>query len=427
MTRSTPRSAPGPPPRPRSGGKRTHTYILVGISALWLLWAWTTAGAVPFHPDEATYLYMARDGYTNPSRLAYDPDLRTRAAHYRLVNAPLTRYLWALSLRLAGASPPPVDWLWEQTWAENLARGALPQPEALLAARRAAVILLWLAGWGLYAAARNLGRSRAGLAAAVLFWLHPLVLLHGRRAMQEAALLATLAGLLAVLTAPRTRAWLLGLTWGLALAAKAWALAWGPAVGYRALAQRPRLRRAFVVLLTAGAVIFVLNPVAWRAPLATARAAWQRRHAVTQGQVRAALDMGSPHALTTPGARALALLWHLYLAPLQYAEVGNYQRALAAEQRAYDQTLWARWARGPLVGGALLVLTGFGLVQLARRTWRLAGGRAYFLVGAGMLAFYLAALPLAWQRYVMPWLPWLAVAWGWGVDALLAAGRIDRA
>jgi len=396
-------------------------YILAGFSAVWLIWAWATVGEVPFHPDEATYLYMANDGYTNPGRLAYDPDIRTRAAHYRLVNAPLTRYLWALSLRLANASPPPVDWLWEQTWNENRSRGALPQPDALLAARRTAVILIWLAGWGLYAAARNLGSPRAGLVAAVLFWLHPLVLLHGRRAMQEAALLATLAWLLTVLTAPRARAWLIGTMWGLALAAKAWALAWGPAVGYRALTERPRLRRALVVLLTASAVLMLLNPVAWRAPLTTARAAWQRRHAVTQGQVRTALALGSPHALTTPGARALALLWHLYLAPLQYAEVGNYQHALAAEQRAYDQKPWARWTHGPIASGALLVLTGLGLVQLARQTWPRAAGRAYLLVGAGMLAFYLAALPLAWQRYVVPWLPWLAVAWGWGVDALLAA------
>lgn len=57
---------------------------------------------VPFHPDEATHIYMAHDFeefLKNPFRLAYDPenDDPTRQ-RYRLIDAPLNHYLIGFGL-----------------------------------------------------------------------------------------------------------------------------------------------------------------------------------------------------------------------------------------------------------------------------------------------------------------------------------------
>ena len=92
--------------------------------ALWLLWGGYAAAllvtlpAVPFHPDESTHLYLSRDfdllfRQREPAAVTWQaadapPDVR----RYRLLEAPLSRYLIGLSRALTGqpALTTSTDW-----------------------------------------------------------------------------------------------------------------------------------------------------------------------------------------------------------------------------------------------------------------------------------------------------------------------------
>ena len=79
---------------------------------------------VPFHPDESTNLYMSSDlsaFFNNPARLFWTPEnsdeLRMR---YRVLDAPLNRYLVEISRTLNRQTALESDWDWSKTWDENL-------------------------------------------------------------------------------------------------------------------------------------------------------------------------------------------------------------------------------------------------------------------------------------------------------------------
>ncbi|MCX6027396.1 MAG: phospholipid carrier-dependent glycosyltransferase, partial [Chloroflexi bacterium] len=155
---------------------------------------WNLA-SVPFHPDEATWIFMSRDlalmAREGPRAVCWQPGTAADpAALERARTAPLPRHILGLE-RLAGILPAaavPVDWDWTTTWAVNAERGAVPSAAVLLAARLPMALLTSLAALLVFLIARRIGGAGAGLAAAALFIFNALMLLHGRRAMSEAAL-----------------------------------------------------------------------------------------------------------------------------------------------------------------------------------------------------------------------------------------------
>src|SRR4030042_2806256 len=99
---------------------------------------WNLA-AVPFHPDEATWIFMSRDlgllAREGPGAVCWQPGAATDpVALERARTAPLPRHILGLE-RLAGILPAgagPVDWDWTTTWAGNAERGAGPSAAGLL-------------------------------------------------------------------------------------------------------------------------------------------------------------------------------------------------------------------------------------------------------------------------------------------------------
>jgi dolichyl-phosphate-mannose--protein O-mannosyl transferase len=125
---------------------------------------------------------------------------------YRLLNAPLAKYVLAAARWTVGvpASEVESDWDWAKSWEDNLAAEALPAQAILAAARTASALLVVLAVVALYFCGVALGGRATGLAAAILLGTNALVLLHGRRAMAEGALLFAIAlALLGLLHAAR--------------------------------------------------------------------------------------------------------------------------------------------------------------------------------------------------------------------------------
>jgi hypothetical protein len=415
--------------------------LLAGLAILLLtLFALSGAGEVPFHPDESTYLFMSADFdlyLRAPLSLAWDParpaDPQTPAdwrQRYRLLDAPLTRYLLGAGRTVAGLPALPADWNWGKTWEENRQAGAQPAAGLLAAGRAAVTLLLPLTLFFLYLSGSIIGGRWTGLLAVLFLGLNALIQLHARRAMTEGALVFGVSFALWSFLQGDRRAWLAGMGAALAFAAKHSALAlfpvgllavcWAPGIDIKAcLATAAGWRRlALQVLQYAGLFLLVtlaLNPVFWRDPLHSLRAAWQARQDLIQRQVADALLLAPHQVLQTPGERSIVLLANLYLAPPSFYEVGNYRQQTQEAERAYLAAPLHTLGRS-LPGAGLflaLSLTGAALALLRLRRVEAARRRALALALTATLAQFaaLAALTsLSWQRYVIPLVP-LACLW----------------
>ncbi|NUQ07212.1 MAG: phospholipid carrier-dependent glycosyltransferase, partial [Anaerolineae bacterium] len=177
--------------------------------ALLVLYVLLGVPSVSFHGDEAMQIYMSSDYATvffdrAPERLlSFPPFAIDSDAHLRLINGTVNRYLIGLSWHLGGypreSLPPRPGWDWGLSYADNLATGHRPAPDFMTAARAssalltgAAVLLMFAIGW-------RVGGAPAAILACLIFALHPVVLVNGRRAMQEGSMLAF--GLLTVYAA----------------------------------------------------------------------------------------------------------------------------------------------------------------------------------------------------------------------------------
>jgi len=395
---------------------------------------------VPFHPDESTYLYMSSDlelFFQDPLSMRYDPGVQEDARQrYRMLDAPLGRLAIGVARRLAGYAALPSDWNWRRTWEVNVAAGALPAPGLLLAGRVATSLLGLLALICLYQAGRRMDRPLTGLLAAGFLALNALYLLHARRAMSEGPLLFGVCLALWGFIDGERRPWRAGLGAALALNAKQSTLPLLP-VGLLAvvwlvdaspaLRWRRRLSNAMQYLLVLTILTVALNPWLWRQPVVALRAALAERNTLLALQVADMREIAPQQVLDTVGERLMAVTAHLFLTPPSFAEVGNYRSATVIAEAAYLSNPLHTLLRGTVGGVVLMVLflLGMSLALANMRRVSLSQRRALVLVllaGALQLAAIVAAVPLAWQRYVIPLLPFVAL---WAAYALRNPGRAN--
>ncbi len=412
------------------GRTKAIALAAVLISAGALFW-FANIAAVPFHPDESTEIYMSGDLKTllrSPFGMAY-PRGEKRRAHYRLVDAPLTRYAIGVGLALAGEQPTKTDWDWSKTWQENKRLGALPSERQLLAARSAIAALAFASAVLIFAVGARLGGLAAGLLAFALVLLNPLALLHARRAMMEGTLLFGVALTLWAITARNPKPWLVGLAFAIAVNAKPWGIGLLPAAAL-ALAQdgshihKKALHRWGIALLTAMLVTFALNPVFWKKPSQATLAALRERFATTafqQKEYSAVAPFMVPKGLK---AKSAVVLGHLYFAPLQFMETGNYKHELAPAIRIYEANPLNRWGRNITVGGLLFILTLLGFLAMMTE-FRRPPVLATIIATLGMGSTITLAIPLNFQRYVVGLLPFVELSIAFGLALMLRRIRAN--
>ena len=410
--------------------------VFACLAALLSLFYLAGVAGVPFHPDETSWLFQSRDFealLTRPLELAWEPDSPPSAEMtYRALNAPLAKYLLGIGRRIAGFEPSnvQVDWNWSQTWAENERRGALPTLRLLLAARFASAAFYPLSLGLLYWSGLRLHNRWTGLAAVLLFGTNALVLLHTRRAMAEGALSFAMTLAIVGMLAGDRRPWLAGLGFALALWSKQSTGILLPAACLSVVWSKSGMlpiRRAvlnlLIFLLVAVSVSWILNPFLWRAPFRAVGAMLEARQAFVEQQ-RRNLDALQPGmVLGKPGLRLAVLLDELFIAPPQLAESGNYAAETGSAAQAYLANPWNHLLRGLVGGGLLLALTlvGAGLAVWRVRSTDPARRRDLGLVLLAMLlqaAGLWLAVPLPYQRYLLPLVP-LACLWAaYGATAL---------
>lgn len=119
------------------------------------------------------------------------------------------------------------------------------------------------------------------------------------------------------------------------------------------------------------------------------------------------------------------MLANLYLAPPQFAEVGNYRDDTQTAEQVYLETPGHNLLRN-LVGGGILLTLSLAGILLAGFSLRgaqptLRRKLTILLLGTvSQVAVHLSTIPLPWQRYVMPLLPYTCLWSAYAVGSLLS-------
>jgi 4-amino-4-deoxy-L-arabinose transferase-like glycosyltransferase len=405
------------------------TRRLLDLAALLALMVYALAGTplASFHGDEPMQIYMSSDYWQafvrrQPDALKTHPPYPIDSdGHLRILNGSVNRCAIGFAWHLAGLDesllPPRPGWDWGLSYDDNVSTGHRPPDWALLTARLPSALLLagtiplifalgWLIG----------GRLSAHLAAA-LFALNPVLLLNGRRAMQEGALLffGALTVLIAAWIAAQPRrhplAWLaLAGACGLALASKhsAALMAAGALTGLwlALITARFTLRNVLVSTIALGGaaalafgLFIALSPALWDDPAARLRDLLAVRAELLDIQV--AVSGGVPLSLPE---RAMMIVREPFLAPVMHFEVSWWRDIpqIDAEISRYMASPLSGAQTEGVIGAALTACALIGLIAaLARRApvdWVILGWSA---AAAGSLLLS----PLPWQRYALPWIP----------------------
>lgn len=427
------------------------------IDALYLLALALYVFAIPptFHGDEAMQVYMSRDYATafvdrNPAALMTSPPYDIDSdGHLRLINGTINRYAIGLSWHLTGLTadtlPARPGWDWGLDYDTNVSTGHLPSPALMGAARFSSTLFLALSVIVMFALGRLFSGRLTAYIVSGLYALNPVILLNGRRAMQEGSMLffGLLVILIAALITRRRDAekpvpvlvWAgLVVAGGLALASKHSSIVFvAGAIGWIFAAELLRRNwRALVVigvkLAVAGvlmAALFVgLSPALWNDPPARFVNLLEERARLLDIQI--AVD---PVAPTTLAQRLVGIVTEPFMKPPQHFEVdfwGTFP-AVTSDIERYMASPFSGVQFGAVLGGALTLLAGIGIVVSLRCVWARIGASIAASYGhyIGVLAWLagtaasLIANPLPWQRYSLPLLPVATLLASIGANAVL--------
>jgi len=404
---------------------------------------WGVRG-VPFHPDETSLLYQSADlelFFTNPISLAWEPSkIADKDQVYRTLNPPVPKIILGIGRRLAGYGPETVavDWDWSESWDVNREWGALPDERLLVSARLANVVLLAFSLVLVYLSGLRVGGRTTGIAGALLLGVNALVLLHGRRAMAEGSLVFGVSLAILGLALARERPWLTGVGVATAVLSKLSAATLFP-VGLAIVAWPERmdgssLRKAAtrsLIYLGAflGEIVF-LEPLLWRHPLEALSAVWRSRLEFSGAQVELFGALAPSQVLHSPLQRLASLIGNTFIAPPQFAEVGNYVSHTAPQVGGYLAIPGHAMLRGVIAGGVILMLTLAGIGIAALRIRRRSSTAPFALAGlavgfvAEALSLY-AAVGLPFQRFYMPLIPFTCVWAGYALGSLIDMLRLQ--
>ena len=392
--------------------------VILGLTLVYL----AGLAGVPFHPDESTQLFMSADVntlFTHPADLFWSPDRQQNARQlYHELDAPLARYLIGAGRTLAGLPALPVDWDWSKSWDANQAAGALPDARLLLVARFSVAILFPFSLFFIFKSGQLIGGSLMGWASLLLLAANPLILLHTRRAMAESGLIFTITLFLWALTRPLRPAWLIAIPAAMVFCSKQSAgvlalvglvfLLWQGRQQKNSLSKQLGNSALYGVVFLA--VVGLLNPFLWSNPIQAGLAAVNARQALTNNQV-AAMGAVRPDMLVgSLPQRLLGLVAQLFITRPAVADIGNYLAQTNAAQIAYFSSPFNLILNGLIGGGLLLILslTGFFLAagHSIRSTDPAKGITLLFLLSSLLIFITLVwFLPIPWQRYYLPLVP----------------------
>ncbi|MEZ4670397.1 MAG: phospholipid carrier-dependent glycosyltransferase [Anaerolineae bacterium] len=439
-------------------------FYLADMLWLVLLIVYAAVGMMlaPFHVDEAMHLYTSRDYATafinhQPEQLPVNPPYEIDSdSRLRLLNGSVMRYSMGLSWQLAGLTvddlPPRPGWDWGMFYQQNVETGHRPREALLQAGRTVAVIYLAVSIVALFGIGREFGGRATAYLASLLYTINPIILLNGRRALVESALLAF--GLLTIWVALQivkrqkphalalsphaemgnSNVWLwwlaLAVCGALTLASKysgtifvagafggIFVTALLKAVSRRMF--RPMLSVTGKLIISgvfALALLVVLSPALWSDPISRAR----DLAAMLQEQVDIVVSI-LPDAPTTMQQRIEGIVTQSFIAPVAYFEQASWAEAAPITQEIahYEASPLSGLRPNLAIGGVLTLLAGWGLVALFWRQ-RNSTSAVSVVVLIWLLVTVLNLLinPLPWQRYYLVLIPIMTLLAAVGTSTL---------
>jgi hypothetical protein len=410
--------------------------LMIILSIAFCIYYYGTLLNVPFHPDEATYIFMSHDFeqlLSDPQSLKYkstpQTDLRQ---HYRLVDPALTRYIIGAGLAITHITPLPVDWDWSLSWQENQDLGALPDERMLTISRLAVSIFFLFSLVLIFKTGVNLHSSLTGLLAVLFLGTNALILLHSRRAMEEALLLPTICLSLYCFASINKRPWLAGFAVMLAINVKLsaaplffmGALAIFILDRFQSISPTKRVINLLIFTLIILVGTYLLNPVFWFDPLHVIQIASKERASLVSAQVSSLQQIDPAYALTSLDKRIASLITHLFLSWPAALDIGNYLNVLKPSIDNYLSTPGTTIMRGLWGGLVYLILMIFGFILMLTRLLLkrdpFVAYRAVFLFGFVILFIAMSAtISLPFQRYVIPLLPFTSLLSAFGLSQVI--------
>jgi len=389
-----------------------------------------------------------------PVNPPYDIDGDSRL---RLLNGSVMRYSVGFLMQLNGLTqqdlPPRPGWDWGLHYADDVATGHMPSDTVLTAGRTAALIYFAVSIIAMFGIGWQFGGRWVAYLASALYTLNPIMLVNGRRALVESALLAF--GLLTIwvalqiakrLTPPpdpllagkegekATRKGLWG--WWIALIISSALTLVSKYSGtifiagafggifiaevvrvFRTRNQYGSLISSTMKLIISGllalALTVALSPALWNDPVSRVKDLTQ----MLQEQVTIVVSILSPEAPTTIPQRVEGMITQPFLTPVAYFEQASWGEAqpVLDSIKAYEDSPLSGLPVNPVLGIILTLLTAIGLFVTVwprirpYESWSLS---IVLLIWLLITLLNLLINPLPWQRYYLPLIP---------IDTLLAA------
>lgn len=395
--------------------------LFLGLS----LFYFTGMDLVPFHPDESTQIFMSQDLFDyikDPFELSYQPDSEQSAKMtYRAIDMPFTHYLIGFARLITGSPALKTDWNWSLTWDQNSGLGAIPSPRLLTTARFIPTLLLSFSIYLFYFSIRRVLPKIPALISTLFLGLNPLILLHGRRAMAEPALLFGTALFLWAVSRDRIRPVLVGISLALAFNAKQTGIFLIPG-GIIAVCVhhnddmhlKNMLARSAALLAVFLLITLLLNPYYWKSPFSALAFSLQSRSQLFTYQMADHLPGGRPNIPTL----MLNLVANLFILPPSVSEIGIYLVPLTQQIQEYQKIIFHSWGRSLFAGSIQLSIVLSGIYFMVKRHSKLSKPNqqiqiTWLLTALILTLGLLIALPIPWQRYTVPLLPLVAFWFGY--------------
>lgn len=391
--------------------------------------------AVPFHPDESTRIYTSGDAelfWQQPSALFWrEEKVGNDRQVYRELDAPLTNNFIALGRWVTNQPPLTKDWDWSKTWQYNQQAGALPSPSLLLTSRMAIAALFPFSIVLLFLTAYRIANEFTAWTSALLLASNALVLLQTRRAMAEGLLLFTTILTLWALVRVGKKRWMISIPAVLSFCAKqtlaplmliGLGASFWPVEDRFLKSKKNSLIQSALYGASMVAILIALHPFVWNQPVRAISAAIQARQALAAAQTADRPEQ----VLNTPGRKLVAMIGCLYLTSPALVEAGNYLAETRSADQAYLDNPLHSIGRSILGGTIFLIFNVFGIssgVLRAINEKDAARRRLVLLLAATLLqtlALYWL-IPLPWQRYYLPLVPYACLWCAFGVDQLRQA------
>jgi 4-amino-4-deoxy-L-arabinose transferase-like glycosyltransferase len=410
---------------------RTHWFFILTLLLLSFFYL-TGVVKIPFHPDESTLIYMSSDFehlLTKPGSLTWRvDDPVSDVVRYRMIDAPITRYLLGFGRVISQNPPPEADWDWSRNWEENTFTGALPADNLLLIGRLVIAGLFPLTITMLYLIGLKINGRLLGIVIVLIFSFNPLILLHTRRAMAEGALVFGLVLSLYAFLKLEKYPFLVGLVLALAFNAKHSAFVLFPigllAVSWSSFSTIRNPSSWFSIvgryLIGFTVLTLLLNPFLWRNPINAGLEAFNQRQSLLARQQADFKEFFPIQVLETPTERVMVTLAQTLIAPPIFAEVGNYREDTLLAENKYLQVPGNNLARNYVTGGLILGFILLGTLALIREVLigepdKRRNPIILILSILAMVIGYTLQIPFSWQRYSVPLIPFISILAGVGI------------